>query len=283
LFIYYLRSRITAMTNAITPKETFFELLESAEKARNAEILQSAHAATDFDRQVDEETDWKGLVVTEAARLADKVDFVGRHPKLPKFLGGSAIGVHKLERRREPDYITDPMLATEAEYLGDYALRSYFQFEVEHYNFGRDISLLRIIGVSEEIHSGHKKTDELYRVTADPTEHRNFWKVEGTEFRAFRDKKLREIGLEYKRENPWFDKYYVFRSENWRIVKNASPQKSEDDFAVLTEVVEERKIQEELIPKLEPGPDTWQYPDELYHFPLGLLMQANEVFGTKQR
>jgi hypothetical protein len=276
------------MTQSEASKEQFFNLLESAEKARDGDILAPVLADIESDTQLESAYDWKALVVSEATKLAARIEFLGRHPRLPTFLGGCATKVLEPELSYDVKYLSEPVLATEPEYLDHNSVRSYYQFGVDLYDgylgyLGRDISYLKVYSVTEEMNSGLSDRNELYKITASPTEHRSFWKVNGPEFRTFKDKKLHEIGLAYQRENPWFDRYYVFKADSWTFVKNASPQKSEDDFAVLTEVVEERKIQEELIPKLEPGPDTWQYPDELYHFPLGLLMQANEVFGTKQR
>jgi hypothetical protein len=267
---------------ANTSKDEFYGLLQAAETARSDEIVQRAHAYTEADRQLDAEIDWKSMVVTEAVQLAARLDFLRRHPRLPALLGGSAVQVFEPTAPRGTDYITKPVLVTDTEHGSDDSVRSYFQFGIDFYtgSLSKTISYLKIFAGAEEVNSGNRTRKQIYEITASPTESRTFWKVRGAEIDAHIRGRQREITEKYKQQNPWVNDFMIFKPDGfWVAIEDGLP----DDYKARDKQRKQgEQIYRELLPKLEAeDAEVVPLPEALYHFPLGLILQANEVFGTK--
>lgn len=270
------------MSSSNTSKEHFFTLLESAEIARNQEILDRATEATASDRELDVANGIKNIVVRESIWLADRLDYLSRHPKLPSFLGGSAIKVYKPPKPMGAALLSEPVMGTAAEHDLQNSIQSYFQFGVTKLNFHRKSNnhKLKIYSVISEEGTGKLTREELYRITASHTESKGFWNVEGKELDRYASTKRHETSNEFSEKYPWYKDYMVFRDGDWAIFPDFDDRSLEGSERYRKQAP---VIQHELISRLDPGPHSWDYPEELYHFPLGLLMQANQTFGTKQK
>ena len=271
------------MEGLTTPREQFVELLRSAEATRNAEILRSAQMATDNDRRIEADCSMESLVVRGAIGLAERLSYLVKHPKLPVFLGGCAIKVLKPAEAMGVDCLTQPVLETETEYLGDNSVRSYFQFGVSHYrgSLKGQIKDLEIFGVTEETVSGEYVRTNLFTISADTAEHSYFNRVSGQEIDGHIRQEQKKALAEYKEQNPWVERLMIFKDHGsgW-IVIGDDVVRSHDAWEKARR--QERRVRHELIPRLnaiEAGP----HPDKLYYFPLGLIGQANKLFGTKHQ
>lgn len=272
-----------SMEGLVTPTEQFVKLLQSAEISRNAEILRAAELATEQDRQVDARFSMESLVVQVASDLAERLSYLAKHPKLPVFLGGCAVKVLQPAKAIGVDCLTQPVLETETEHLGNSSVRSYFQFGVNHHkgSLKGQTRHLEIFGVTEEMSSGERIRTSLYTVATGSAQYGCSGFVSGIELDEHIRNEQRKALAEYKEQNSWVDRFMIFKDygSSWVVMKDSREKDptTRDQSHKL-----EGQIERELLPRLNEiaeGP----HPDALYYFPLGLINEANRLFGTKQR
>jgi hypothetical protein len=268
------------MNTSNSSKDQLFEVLQSAEEARNTEIIAPVLANSASDISALKAKDWKAMIIDESVQLVDRINFLRKHPKLPIFLGGCAVKVESF-KNENPRVLSEPVMAIEAELIGDHTIRSYLQFGFTSFQ-DFDPYNLKIYNTVEDVETGSKKRNTLYTITGsvNNASHPGFHRVTGKELDDYSRAKRHEIFTQYKVDNPWAENFMIFSDNgSWTTIPNRDGNTHKERQQVLKQ---EAQIWEELIPQLEPGV-SWDFPDSLYYYPLGLVRQANRIFGTKQR
>lgn len=261
------------MSHIGTSVEQLTDFLQTVEAARNQQFSAELRSVEIADNHTSAGSNWRYMVVSEAAVVANRINFLACHPRLPGFLGGSAIKVAS-EGDPRSRIITEPMFATEAELLGDYPVRSYFQFAATVTRHTQRLSRLLIINTVEECDSSTKHSKPLYDLTVYPSVYGFSGDIKGETFQRYKRTMQRTIRSDYVKENPWAEDWHVFSDGGiWKVFADGLDEFSDTAYE------QKQRLQDELIPKLDPGRN-WDYPDELYHFPLGLLRAASRELGV---
>lgn len=268
-----------------TTTSRLVELVQRAELARNQEIIADAMAATLPDKQAEAETDWQALIGNEAVELYNRMRFLARHPRLPRFLGGSAIKISKIDSPFLHNiFTTGPLLGTEPELAGDAAIGNHVELTAKIYrrrweacSSWTESSKLDVYSVSSEINTGTRAEDRIYTTWVETWKGKafpsSFKEIRGPSFDAYRFNACRERYEEFKQEHPLLEKFMVFKDEGSWI--------SIPDSGGTSVSLREQNQANDLVDELNNLESNIRYPDELYHFPLGILMHANRALREK--
>lgn len=258
--------------------EKLAELVQRASMARDQSILEVARDATSSDRLLQEATDYPSMVGSEAVRLYNRMHWLSSHPRAPRFIGGKLVKA-ALSRNgsKSIEYVTGPLLETSQELLGDIALTTYYEvttnliptwFSSGDWVTSQDIRLDR---VSKDTDTGVISRDGLYSFEVltcggkayDPQR----INPNGPVFAEYRAARQLDLIAAYK-EKFLASTVKIKRSNNEWVAKGS------------VNLEEAREVNTLLI-KLNASHSEIDYPEEFYHFPLGLLMQTNKVLRGK--
>ena len=252
------------------------ELITRAERALDEEIVSEAMAFHESSHSMDEAVQWPRLIGSEAARLYDRMHFLVKHPNLPQFLGGSAI---KIVADRHGFFRTGPLFSTETEHKSNLSLSSHIEigtFITPPYlrtsAFGEN-EQMTITRVVQEANSGEKNMEEIcnffvHASNGKASRNQNV-SLSGGEFDEFRRNKVSEQLDELEKAHPELAKdFKVFKD---RPYVGALP--SAKDYYALEKIYS-------LLETYKPE-EKEDFPSEMYHLPLGILIQANRVLRGK--
>jgi len=232
------------------------ELLDSARKARDMEILATAEALLAPDKRAASHATPEAILGREAMALVGRMRWLDKHPRIPRWLGGSAIQISTYMRGYPRTIATPVLLKTTAEHIGDASVTDGYIFRTTVQDRPGCAQLDVVHCVVDERTTQSRVVDE-YGVKVwpdrDGVSHTD---VRGPDFTEYQGKaELRCIGeyLAFRDGNPDFDPE-----------QGGSP-----------ELVAEHNF---LSHARERGVG-WDFPDEFYNFPLGLVMQAHDELG----
>lgn len=141
------------------------DLLRRADTRRRQDVEQAArdiHLASEAQGQ---RASYSYMIGRELVRLNQRMEFLRRHPKRPRWLGGCAIEVYETNRGI-PALVADGLLPTEPELVADNQVKSYFEVTCSSVGTtiirGRD-KRIAINRITEEESSAQARASQLYQ------------------------------------------------------------------------------------------------------------------------
>lgn len=285
-----LANQVLEAGQIIRTRERAFrrQLAEQAEKAREREGSPEVQLAE------------------EVESLTNRMVWLHEHPKLSRFMGKSAIGiVHSEDRDRfgrrfgSDTLSTAPLTDGEISQLsGEHLLFSgliawRFYDKHEKYRLKQEQAMFKSFGVKlvrREEHklyidqqvkdetTGAKARRQLYDLR--PYSSRTGPRVEVSssdgKFENYALERRRESIAQYEARNPW--------AKDWQPEGRGTDIHYPNNGwgRAHPKTLELECLSNELVPNLRPG-TSWEYPDEFFLEPLGLVREMNILLGTRNK
>lgn len=280
------------MLSEISPlNQARLELLEHSARARDNDILAAAQADFDRQNQLDAATTYRGLLGTEALALAERMSWLHSHPRLSRLIGRSAL---RLTQNRDGSINTPLILSTETETVGDADVEEGFIIDTKLYeSFYKSFGPLAQLGIERTVRDKMTETShvaERYDIQTSYTPSGRLNVDMPRKLSAYRFEARKEILKNLEKMYPWLSEYY-FGGSGDVYLEISKYGISLDDLGFRAMLMDDETekalnlevtiITDEVLPRLTIGRD-WDYPDELFQFPLGLVMQAHDTIGRRK-
>jgi hypothetical protein len=295
-------------TEALPTDQSIGELLRAASAARNLEVTALAQSRFAQEQETEKQADRRFILGTEAWALMDRMSWLSRHKRIGKLTVGEAAKMHSVVSREDRGIRTSLLLPTQAEFADDNAAEEVGLGRSEvvdgfifRHITGAYISTLDIVQELVDIDSAETETNGFWKITFEHTpegpygheiKRMSFDSTAAAKERQGHQSKLlkdfikihpyvRPDLIKYKDgENPEID-------ENWFHFNRPT---CEQPGAASSEEIdkwrewewEQKEALKELTAKLARGIG-WDYLEDVYSFPLGLIMQARRELQARWR
>lgn len=216
------------------------------------------------------------LLAEEVSQLKDRLTWLAEHPWLRYWVGRSAVSVTTQDEK-----ITTSPLLEEPIYGGDRALAAGYvlwKYKTPHLR-GSDLYVDRRV---MDCQTGKSRHESAYRFVPYEDNGRQRIRVSGDGFSRYANDHIQSIVIDYRQANPWAVNYCLTGIE-WSA-NGIHPEISwwwrKDDEYGLSQKDKEKRLKEELLPRLQPE-NGWMFPDSMYERPFGLLRQMHDAIGRR--
>lgn len=277
-------------------RNAVYNLLDDVRCKRDEDITTRAQRELDIQNEAERRISPEIMLGVEAVALVRRMAWLAEHPRRPQRLGGSAVTMCvKRGHRNDNVYgIETPLLfGTEAEYLDGAPT-------VDGYVFGREPRCTRLT-INHKVLDLETGTSRIARRwTVEPllsiavNSKGNFvinmmdatnalekglgtvrsTDVTGEGFDEYRRAAKQDILTSFQRQHP--------EAKGWKLGRayNDKEESLIEPYSEKGGTLRDPDLAQ-LQARLSRG-NEWDYPESLYTFPLGLVVQANDLLGTKR-